>query len=204
MFHAPPWTKLVNLRIEANLVSVDLRVKEIAAGFMCRSLRRGRLGELNAEVLQSLQQRQDGVGPAAAAASPFASRMAQCLHEMGITLAVARTQDLPHPQYIAPAPWEDLLHSTEFITIKPKNQLTPQDISTIRREIDKRMKRPSHANYYTDGSVEPSTGVAACAFVAIDATASFRLTDGASTLQAELAGIMKALQHSSDVAAFMG
>ena len=94
MFGAPPWAKLVNMRMEASMVPVTVRVKKMAVGVMCRALRRGRLEVLNAEVLQSLQQQQGGLGPAAAAAaaaSLFALRMAQCLQDMGITLVVART-----------------------------------------------------------------------------------------------------------------
>ena len=197
MFGTPPWAKLVNLRQEANLVPINIRIWEVSARFMFRNLRRGRLEDLNAEVLQCLQQLQEGDGQAPAVTSPFASRMAQCLHQMGITLAVARSQDLPHPQYAAPPPWEEPLHSTNFITTKLKQQLSISNLRSICAEIKSICMRSTHS-YFTDGSVNSNTSTAACAFVSRDTTASFRITDGASTLQAELAGIMKALQHASD------
>ena len=107
MFRAPPWAKLVNLRQEAGLVPVAVRVKQICAGFMCRALRRNRLEDLTGEVLQSLQWFHRGPNDddeAAPAVSPYARRMAECLREMGVTLQAAQTQDLPHPHYSAPPP----------------------------------------------------------------------------------------------------
>ncbi|MPC69495.1 hypothetical protein E2C01_063721 [Portunus trituberculatus] len=47
---------------------------------------------------------------------------------------------------------------------------------------------------YTDGSVVPNTKRAAAAFVSPNTTASFRLTDSASTLQTELVAIQQALR----------
>ena len=49
--------------------------------------------------------------------------------------------------------------------------------------------------YYTDGSVDPDTGNAAGAFDSRGVAVAYRLTDDASTLHAELGGILKALQH---------
>ena len=48
MLGAPRWTKLVNLRPETGIVPVSVRVQQVCADFVCRSLRRGRLVDLNA------------------------------------------------------------------------------------------------------------------------------------------------------------
>ena len=48
MLGAPRWTKLVNLRQETGIVPVSVRVQQVCSDFVCRSLRRGRLVDLNA------------------------------------------------------------------------------------------------------------------------------------------------------------
>ena len=50
--------------------------------------------------------------------------------------------------------------------------------------------------YFTDGSVYRESSSAECVFVSREATTVYRLSNGASTLQTELAAIWKALQHA--------
>ena len=94
-------------------------------------------------------------------------------------------------------PWEEPLHTTTFASHKPEHQLTPEDKKKICKYIDTLSHRAEITPYFTDGSVDPNTCLASCAFVTNDATYPFHLTDGASRLQAELVGNMKALQHPS-------
>ena len=134
MLGAPGWTKLVNLRQETGIVPVSVRVQQVCADFMCRSLRRGRLTDLNAEVISALEHletadaAQDGeeldAAPAAGSVAPsrYAVRLAQCLHNRGITAATARLQDPLHPDYVAPAPWEESLALVSLTTSTPKQR----------------------------------------------------------------------------------
>ena len=48
---------------------------------------------------------------------------------------------------------------------------------------------------YTDGSVDQDTGTAGAAFVSGGVTSQWRLSDGASSTQAELVAIKGALEH---------
>ena len=52
---------------------------------------------------------------------------------------------------------------------------------------------PGSITYYTDGSVDPINHTAGAGFATKDTTASIRVTDNASTLQAETVAIMEAL-----------
>ena len=47
MLGAPRWTKLVNLRQKTGIVPVSVRVQQVCADLVCRSLRRGRLVDRN-------------------------------------------------------------------------------------------------------------------------------------------------------------
>ncbi|KAG0730005.1 Ribonuclease HI [Chionoecetes opilio] len=55
---------------------------------------------------------------------------------------------------------------------------------------------PASLTIYTDGSVDPATGAAGAAFVSGQTTKQWRLTDGASCLQAELVAIRGTLHHA--------
>ena len=197
MAKAPRWSKLVNLRMEMDLVPITVRIKEICASFVTKSLKRGRLTDLNQEILLCMDPEVD-VGEAAAAASSYAAHMAQCLEDMGVSLAHARAEDSPHPGFTPPAPWEAPLFSVTYTTAKPKHALTQQDTQSIRTTVDRLAQRPAYTAYFTDGSVHPDTTHAACSVVTTDHTASYRLSDGASTLQTEMAAILKALQFAVD------
>ena len=194
MLKAPRWTKLVNLRQETDLVPIRVRIQQLCAAYMCKSLRSGRLEDLNEEVLRCLQQRQndeDGVP-----VSPYAAQMAQCLLDMGITLQEAQTQDRPHPDYSTPPSWEEKPFNAVHITNVAKKRLTNNEKRGIVAAVSRLASRPGHVSIFTDGSVDPDAGTAACAFTTSGATASYRLSDGSSTLQAELAGMCKALQYA--------
>ena len=158
---------------------------------MSKSLRKGRLIELNEEVLLCMDPHVDA---GEAVASPYAVRMAQCLEEMGVSLAHARAEDPAHPEFTLPAPWEAPLFEMVYTTHTPKHALTPEEKHRIQATVSRMAGRQGRTALFTDGSVDPDTTTAACSVVTADHTASYRLSDGASTLQTELTAIMKALQ----------
>ena len=63
--------------------------------------------------------------------SRYAARLAQCLQSLGITAATARLQDPPHPDYVAPASWEEPMFQVSYTTSTPKQQLTQAEIRHI-------------------------------------------------------------------------
>ena len=87
--------------------------------------------------------------------------MAKCLHSRGITTATARLQDPIHPDYVAPAPWEEPLAHVSLTTSTPKHRLTPAEIGLIRTKVADIERREGTVCYFTDGSVDPNTGNAA-------------------------------------------
>ncbi|KAG0720309.1 hypothetical protein GWK47_048770 [Chionoecetes opilio] len=83
-------------------------------------------------------------------------------------------------------------------------QLSSKKASLSHPELRRHAQRAENAApqqgveiYYTDGSVDPTTGRAAAAFVHPTSIGHFRLPDGSSTLQAELVGLLKALEDAA-------
>ncbi|KAG0726792.1 hypothetical protein GWK47_004182 [Chionoecetes opilio] len=64
------------------------------------------------------------------------------------------------------------------------------------RQVMEDLTTPASLTIFTDGSVDPATGAAGAAFVSGQTTKQWRLTDGASCLQAELVAIRGALHHA--------
>ncbi|KAG0718384.1 hypothetical protein GWK47_052485 [Chionoecetes opilio] len=104
-------------------------------------------------------------------------------------------QDPPHPTYTTPAPWEaPPLHFSARKLAKPKANLSPAELASEARASVR--SAPTHAAdvYFTDGSVDTTTGTAAAVVHHDEFAALYRLPDGSSTLQTELLAILRALQ----------
>ena len=106
--------------------------------------------------------------------------------------------DPPAADYTAPPPWQkDALSITTFKLSKAKAKLTTQERQQQGNIALKTANQERAREYFTDGSVEPSNGRAAAAFISSSGVAQqYRLQDGAPILQAELTAIKGALQHA--------
>ncbi|KAG0716254.1 Gag-Pol polyprotein [Chionoecetes opilio] len=104
-------------------------------------------------------------------------------------------QDPPHPTYSTPAPWEapPLQFSTRKLA-KSKADMSPAELASEARASGR--SAPTHAAdvFFTDGSVDTTTGTAAAAVHHNEFAALYRLPDNSSTLQTELLAILRALQ----------
>ena len=105
--------------------------------------------------------------------------------------------DDAYPGYLQPPPWEDEGIKVTLSTHKGKSSLSREDLREIKLKIKKATNRTNTRNYFTDGSVDPHSHTAGCAFVSHCDTASFRISNGSSTLQAELTAIMMALRDAT-------
>ena len=291
MTGAPPWTKLTNLRMEANLPKIESRIKQIAASFIVQISRSEDMKPIAEETLnsfdavgrqatptqmsqstqqstqqaiqstqqsssqsmqsslqstqqsssqsiqstqqsssqpiqqsisrstqqhtqqstrstqrftqQSIQSTQQSTQRPArlpVPATSWSACAARSLQAMGVSLAALRSNDDAHPGYIQPPPWEEEGIEVTLTTQKGKNNLSQKDKREIRLLIREATDRSNTLNYFTDGSVDPHSHTAGCAFVSSCATASYRLSNGSSTLQAELAAIMMALRDATSAA----
>ncbi|XP_076029819.1 uncharacterized protein LOC143018344 [Oratosquilla oratoria] len=119
---AQPWTKIVNLRMEASLPSLTSRVRRLEVDFLAKLVQSPRITELSQSLVTALGQALQGV---------------------------------------------------------------------------RALSRPGTAVYYTDGSVDPNRPRSAgSAFVTDGLTYGRRVSDHASTLQAEAIAVQGALEHA--------
>ena len=121
---------------------------------------------------------------------------ARSLQAMGVGPALLSPTDAPNSGYTPPAPWEDSSIEVTFTTQKGKDSLNLEDRKDIRHKIQEALRSANTTNYFTDGSVDPTANTAGCGFFTNGSTASFRLSNGSSTLQAELAAIVMALREA--------
>ncbi|XP_050706238.1 uncharacterized protein LOC126991544 [Eriocheir sinensis] len=189
---APMWTKCVCLRAEARVCSVAARVTQLSVGHLAALLRCMGAEQLRASVGQALLQ-----DPLLFRKRTWATVAAATIRSSGLPHALVTAVDAPHPTYVARPRWEPpALTATIRPLAKRKALLTPQELA---READSREREAAHPEasvYYTDGSVNHQTGAVGAAFVCGGVTAVFRLPDGCSSTQAELAAIGGALDHA--------
>ena len=69
---------------------------------------------------------------------------------------------------------------------------------TAAQEAIEAATLPNSTVYYTDGTVDPETNTAGTAVYSNRFTASWRISNHASTMQTELVGILEALRNSTN------
>ena len=223
MTGAPPWAKLTNLRMETNLPKIEVRIKQITASFTAQISRSEDMRPLTENILESINivnrqglyqqttqpdsqlQSQQALQrpqhpPPPVPLKSWSACAARSLQAMSVSPAALRSTDDAHPGYIQPPPWEDEGIYVTLTTHKDKSSLSLEDKSRIKVLIHEASSKGNTTSYFTDGSVDPQRHTAGCAFVSSYETASFRLSNGSSTLQAELAAIMMALRHATSMA----
>jgi len=111
---------------------------------------------------------------------------------------LAKGMDSPHPDFIEAPPWAQTLIEFSVMSLsRRKNQYTMPSLKAEAERVIAAITPPGSRTYFTDGSVDPLNHTAGAGFAARDATQSMRVTDNASSLQAEAVAIMGALAHAS-------
>ena len=189
---APRWTRLVNMRMETGLIPLHLRIQQIVAGIILKALRAPRQFVFKDKFRDawnlhpSLLQKRIWSHAAVLALKGFTI-------PEGLDIA---TEDHPHPNFTAIPPWTPLPVSFKVTPLPgPKNTCSPAVLQSVADALNSE-NIVNTATYYTDGSVDPATNRASASVYCAAVTASWRVTDGASTSQTELLGINQALRHA--------
>ncbi|XP_063871506.1 uncharacterized protein LOC135106429 [Scylla paramamosain] len=192
MLGAPGWTKIVNMRAEADLPQINHRVHAMNTSLLAKTLAQPRYSEVARRVQQSLAQDEDLFTK-----RTWAHTTAQGIKTLQVQAPLlSRTTDAQHPDYEPPPPWQEpLYHFSVTRLTASKASLSADDLTAQARQALRAVDDADAEiySYFTDGSVDPETYRAAAAFVHCDNTGIFRLPDHSSTLQTELAAIVKAL-----------
>ncbi|KAG0723003.1 hypothetical protein GWK47_005767 [Chionoecetes opilio] len=120
---------------------------------------------------------------------------AEAILTMGIhETLLSKGEDFPHPNFATPPPWSPPPITTSLHSLdRPKAHWLPVALRLEMLQVLEDLTTPASLTIFTDGSVDPATGAAGAAFVSGQTTKQWRLTDGASCLQAELIAIRGAL-----------
>lgn len=129
---------------------------------------------------------------------PWHQHILSSLDHLNLSEAIKkRGLDHPHPAYSLPAPWHPPTSSFIKHTIpRPKSQASATDLLNLERQIHSLKDESDLAILYTDGSVDCYSNKADSAFVHQRHVFNTRISDGASSLQAELYAIKAALTHA--------
>lgn len=115
---------------------------------------------------------------------------------------VWRGADRPCPDYSPPPPWAPPSATFTTTTLPaPKAQcptavLRQHALMEMHGQVMATAAAADTAVYYTDGSVDPTSGRSGAAFVTGGVERMWRTPDHCSTLQTELVAILHALQHA--------
>ena len=191
---APRWAKVLNLLVETNLLPLASRIDLTAAQFLSKVIQAPRNTSLRHKIVRRLEQDNELF-----ANNSWLSHTARVLirHQLKEPL-LAKGMDSPHPDFVEAPPWAQT--SIEFSVMRlasKKNEYCTPSLKAETQRVIATITPPGSLTYYTDGSVDPLTHTAGAGFAARDATISMRVTDNASSLQAEVVAIMGALRHAS-------
>ena len=191
---APGWTKVINLRMEANLLPLDSRIDLIAAQFFAKVIQTPKDTYLRQKVLRRLEM--DYELFANASWLSHTARVTIRFHLRQQLLA--KGMDMPHPGYIPAPPWAQSV--IEFSVMRLTGRKSQYPPPLLRAEVERfitELTPPGSITYFTDGSVDPISHTAGAGFVGDNAAVSLRVSDNASSLQAEAVAIMGALAHAN-------
>ena len=186
------WTKLINLRLESRIPSIESRIKTLTASLVAKMSHSPRPSTPPEKVFAAADR-----DPNLFTAKTWARGAAAALVDTRVVTSIReKGTDAPDPAYSPPPPWRPLLPEIEHNWLQhPKATYHPQ---ALQAECLSRLRPLSAAHdltIYTDGSVDQDTGAAGAAMVCGEVTRQWRVSNGASSLQTELVAIRGALDY---------
>lgn len=186
---APRWTHIGTLLAETGLTSLKLRIQQLVAGKVARIMQRDH-GTVVRQRLGGLRNFLRKSKWISAVAQTFTTLVPHWQR-------LAADADLQDPSYTPPPPWEPPAVDIRY-TVLPgtRAQCTSSEMRQHALQWMDTLHQPDGRVYYTDGSVDPTTGATGSAFIAGDQVVGWRNSDHSSSLQTELAAIHGALRHA--------
>ena len=190
---APRWAKVINLRLEAGILPIEHRMDLMAANFFAKVIQTPQDTFLRTKLIRQIE-----LDPDLFANNTWLFNTRRVLNRFeAIEALMEKGMDTPHPDYRVPPPWER--YTPEFpkfeIQGKKANHFPPE-LKARADEFIAGITPPGSTTYYTDGSVNPDDKTAGAGLITRTFYKAFRISDNASTLQAEAAAILAALTHA--------
>ena len=192
MLGAPMWTRLSNLRLEANLPSLENRVRIRNSCIMTKSLVSSRESHTKRKALIELNKNRDIQNY-----STYSKHLTDCAKDLKLTeTLLSLKSDVPNNNVNIP-PWESIGTSYSYTQLpRAKEQCSPLELQNAAILAINTAERAGNTVYYTDGTVDPDTNTTGAAVFSNNFTGCWRTSDSASTMQTELIAIKQALTHS--------
>ena len=192
MLGAPMWTRLCNLRMEANLPSLKDRIKARNTCILAKTLLLDRDSHCKRKAIGELAKVRE-----IQTYKSYTKSITDCVKDLGLTNTLLNLKtDVPRIREDIP-PWEQLDTVFKYTTLpRAKLECTPDELRTAATAAITSAELPGSTVYYTDGSVDPETHTAGAAVFSENFTGCWRVSNTASTMQTELIALQQALQHS--------
>ena len=192
MLRVPMWSRLCNIRMESNLPTLRNRVAAKNSAIIAKALLSDRDFFTRRRAITELNRHPDIQGP-----NTYIKGLVKCTMDLGMTNAVQFLQlDAVDPNHRIP-PWESSTARFNFTALPTsKNDCTHQALLSTAAEAIRLSEDPGCTSFYTDGTVDPDTFTSGSAVFSTVFTASWRTSNGASTMQTELVAILHALNFS--------
>ena len=193
MLGAPMWTRICNLQMETRLPSLQKRIEAKNTNIATKTLITGRNSYLKRKIGEELARHPDLPTPNTYAAH-LANNFKICNMESDLANIEA---DKPCAGFTPPAPWEDT-HAKFIRAVLPssKSACTPTELKEAALSSIRTAEQQGGISYYTDGTVDPDTGITGAAVYSNKYSAHWRTSNHCSTLQTELVAIKQALVYS--------
>ena len=192
MLGAPVWTRLCNLRMEANLPSLKIRIKERNTCILAKALTSSRESHCKKRANEELAKLRD-----IQSYSNYSKNLTDCVRDLDLSNNLKELKaDVPRILGDIP-PWESTGTIFKYTKLpKAKNECSQAELHTAAMEAINNAEQPGATVYYTDGTVDPETLTAGAAVYSNNFTGCWRITGTASTMQTELIALKQALNYS--------
>ena len=192
MLGAPMWTRLCNLRMEANLPSLSTRIKARNTCILAKAITSSRDSHCKRKAIGELAKLREIQNY-----NTYSKSLTDCVKDLNLTNTLLSLKaDAPSIPGDIP-PWDSIDTVFKYTKLpRAKNDCTQYELRTAAIEAINNAVQPGATVYYTDGTVDPDTQTAGAAVISSNFTACWRITRTASTMQTELVALKQALSHS--------
>ena len=190
MLGAPMWTKLGNLREEANLPSLNSRIKARNTCIITKALVSNRNSYTKAKAITELAKDR-----AIQTYNTYSKQITDCVKDLGISKTLLELKaDVPNNQL---PPWETIGTKFNYTKLpRAKELCTIEELRQAAETAINQTEVPGNTVYYTDGTVDPDTNTTGAAVYSSRFTGCWRTSNSASTMQTELIALKQALSNS--------
>ena len=192
MLGAPMWTRLCNLQHESNFATLKIRIGIRNLHIAAKTLISDRKSIYKTNLREDLNKHQE-----ARKINTYVFFIGNLVRDFNMIEILKNIKEDTIDINYKPKPWElnKITYNYTNLAVR-KNLNTSESLKTSALQAIQKVQRLNTYNIYTDGSVDPTTETAGSAVFSNNYTASWRISNTASTMQSELIAIRQALLYT--------